>query len=66
MASKHKKVKVNGKTEYAHRMVHKAGAGQIVHHKDGNKSNNSPGNLKSLSRAEPNRDCPLYPSDAPA
>lgn len=56
MASKHKKVKVKGKTKYEHRLIAKAAVNRIVHHKDGDKGNNSPGNLESMSRAEHNRE----------
>lgn len=54
--NKHKKVKVNGKTQYEHRIIAKAAAGKIVHHKDENKANNARSNLVAITRAEHNRE----------
>jgi hypothetical protein len=46
-----------GRQEYKHRVEagSKKGDGKVVDHQDGNKKNNSKGNLKKMSRAENTR-----------
>ena len=56
--AEYSRARVNGSNQYQHRTaVAKAlgralGKDTVVDHKDGNKSNNSAGNLKAMSRAD--------------
>ncbi len=47
---------VNGKREYVHRLIAGAEAGQVVHHKNGNKHDNRLENLEVMTRAEHGRE----------
>lgn len=66
MQSGHLQVYINGGYKYAHRVAmekklgRKLRSDEHVNHKDGNPSNNSPGNLELVSKAEHNKVDPRH------
>jgi len=48
----------DGSSQTHYRNKANAGSGEVVHHKDGNKKNNNPSNIKKISKSEHNKEHP--------